>query len=129
MAAWSPIDSPSAYCLSISFNAASDFPSSRYVSVVTNMACRRSASSRALLVIRLHLLAGFRVPAAVHEVCGDADTGIGEGRCRSARAFRYCAIDSSNLPIFIRSSAYESYGFGSSGISAMYFLYAASAPA
>ena len=43
------------------------------------------------------------------------------------RAFLYCAIDSSNRPVFISSSAYESYGFGSFGISSMYFLKACSA--
>ena len=30
-------------------------------------------------------------------------------------ALRYCAIESSYRPIFRSSSAYESYGFGSSG--------------
>src|SRR5438270_8093995 len=42
-------------------------------------------------------------------------------------ALRYCAIDSSNRPVFMSSSAYESYGFGSLGTSAMYFLNAVSA--
>ena len=42
-------------------------------------------------------------------------------------AFRYCAMDSSNRPVFISSSAYESYGFGSLGTSSMYFLNAFSA--
>ena len=51
-------------------------------------------------------------------------------KCGSTEsAFLYCAIDSSNLPVFISSSAYESYGFGSFGISSMYFLNAASASA
>ena len=51
--------------------------------------------------------------------------GANCGFCSSA--FRYWAMDSSNRPIFISSSAYESYGLGSSGISSMYFLNACSA--
>ena len=49
-------------------------------------------------------------------------------KCSSTEsAFPYCAMDSSNRPVFISSSAYESYGLGSLGISSMYFLNAASA--
>ena len=47
----------------------------------------------------------------------------------TSSAFRYWAIDSSNRPVFISSSAYESYGLGSLGISSMYFLNATSASA
>ena len=107
IAAASPIPSPSAYCLSSSASARSNFPSVHVGPVSRNIAARFSPSFRApAYSFRASAREASYLPWNMRLLAMPMNDGANCGFTSSA--FRYWAMDSSNRPIFISSSAYES---------------------